>query len=308
MTVEREHECLVVGAYSRRMTLQLEHDGEVEARIKGKTLKPVCGDRVVAEPLPNEPEWLITDIRPRTNVLTRPATRGQREILAANLDCVVAMAANEPNPDWFVVDRYLAAAEIMHCEGIVVYNKSDIAKPTADDKRVLDEYTAIGYPVFQCSATTGENLNHLLEALGEKTAIVVGQSGVGKSSVINRLVQNGEQRTGHVSRVSGEGRHTTVNSVMLDLANGGAVIDSPGVRDYAPSIGNIQEVIRGFRDIRQCGESCRFTNCVHLREPNCSVKSAVQDGRISARRYESYKRLLNTSKKLAEKTAGAKTF
>lgn len=290
------------------MTLQLEHHGEIEARIKGKTIKPVCGDRVVAEPIPNEPDWLITEICPRKNELTRPDTRGRREILAANLDCVVAMAAIEPEPDWFIIDRYLAAAEIMECDGVVVLNKTDLAEPSAAAKQVLAEYTAIGYPVVQCSAESGKNLDQIREKIGGKIAIVVGQSGVGKSSVINKIIHEGDQRTGHLSQVSGEGRHTTVNSVMLDLTDGGAVIDSPGVRDFAPSIENNQDVAQGFRDIRQIGETCRFANCIHLREPNCSVKSAVADGRISERRYESYKRLINTSKKLAEKTGGTRAF
>ncbi|MGI9205561.1 MAG: ribosome small subunit-dependent GTPase A [Woeseiaceae bacterium] len=301
MTVEIEQQCLVVGAYSRRMTLQLKNQGEVEARIKGKKLKPVCGDRVMAEPIPNEPEWLITQIFPRTNELTRPDSRGRKDILAANVDCVVAMAAIEPEPDWYIVDRYLAAAEIMGASSIVVLNKTDLRPISNATISVLDDYLTCGIDVIQCSATTGSNIDTLVAAMKNKISIIVGQSGVGKSSVINRIVYDGAQRIGNISDSTGEGRHTTVNSVMLDLPDGGAVIDSPGVRDYAPSIENQQDVNRGFREIQHRSRDCRFANCVHLREPGCAVKSGVEAGDVSARRYESYKRLMNSSQRLSDK-------
>lgn len=301
MTVEIQQECLVVGAFSRRMNLQLDNHGEISARIKGKKLRPVCGDYVIAEPILNEPEWLIISICPRENELTRPDSRGRKEILAANLSCVVVMAAAEPKPDWFVVDRYLAAAEIMGAEGIVVFNKTDLQSSAEQAKPVLDEYAKVGYSVLMCSAKEGLNLDSLASALKEKTAIIVGQSGVGKSSVINHLISGADQRTGALSDSSGEGKHTTVNSVMLDLPNGGAVIDSPGVRDYAPTIDDARDVNHGFREIFELSQQCRFADCKHLREPNCAVKNAVECNDISERRYESYKRLMSSSKKLADK-------
>ena len=281
------------------MNLELENRGEISARIKGKKLRPVCGDYVIAEPIPNEPEWLITSICPRDNELTRPDSRGRKEVLAANLDCVVVMAAAEPKPDWFVVDRYLAAAEIMGAEGVVVFNKTDLEGPAEKAQPILEEYAHSGYRVLQCSAETGVNMEKLPAYLQGKTAIIVGQSGVGKSSVINYLILEADQRTGELSDSSGEGKHTTVNSVMWNLPDGGTVIDSPGVRDYAPVIDDIQNVDRGFREIFERSSQCRFANCKHLREPNCAVKEAVDNGEISGRRYESYRRLLSTSQKLA---------
>lgn len=301
VTVEIQQECLVIGTFSRRMNLLLENHGEISGRIKGKTLRPVCGDHVIAEPILNEPEWLITSICPRKNELTRPDSRGRKEILAANLDCIVVMAAAEPKPDWFVVDRYLAAAEIMGAEGIVVFNKTDLMKSPQQYQAELDEYASVGYAVLQCSAKEGANLDVLMTALKAKTAIIVGQSGVGKSSVINHLIAAADQRTGELSDSTGEGKHTTVNSVMLDLPDGGSVIDSPGVRDYAPIIDSIDDVNRGFREVHELSQQCRFANCKHLREPNCAVKDAADSGEISARRYESYKRLMSTSQKLADK-------
>jgi ribosome biogenesis GTPase / thiamine phosphate phosphatase len=301
VTDEFSQKCLVVGAFSRRMRLQLEDQRKISARIKGKTLRPVCGDHVTAGPIRNEPEWLISGICPRKNELARPNSRGRKEVLAANLDCIVVMAAAAPRPDWFVVDRYLAAAEIMDAEGIVVLNKTDLLDMSTPIETCLHEYSSIGHRVMKCSARTGANLGELTAALKGKTAIIVGQSGVGKSSVINQIVIDAELRTGSLSGSSGEGRHTTVTSVLLNLTNGGAVIDSPGVRDYAPTVENIPDINRGFREVSELSQYCRFADCRHLREPDCAVKSAVDDETMSARRYESYKRLMSSSKKLADK-------
>ena len=291
---------LVTAVFSRRLRLRLDDDREFDARIKGKTLKPVCGDRVQAHPISGEEDWLITGIADRTNELTRPDARGHKEVLAANLDCVVVMAAEEPVPDWFVVDRYLAAAENMPAGALVAYNKIDLVDAGRDLPDALAEYHRAGYDVITCSAESGDNLDSLAGDLTGRTSIIVGQSGVGKSTVINRMVGS-EQRTAGLSRKFAEGRHTTVSSIMLELPGGGFVVDSPGVRDYAPAIESADEAIRGFREINETGAQCRFTNCKHLREPDCAVKQAVETGAISPRRYESYKRLIALGNQLATK-------
>lgn len=296
-----QRDALVTGAFSQRMNLRLDDMTQVVARIKGKKLRPVCGDRVTANAIPNEPDWLITSISRRDNELTRPDRRGRTDVLAANIGTLVVVAAVAPKPDWYVVDRYLASAENMGASAIVVFNKIDLITSPTDEFSVLSEYERCDYPVLQCSAESGSNLDQLAALLIDQTAIIVGQSGVGKSSIINKLISDAAQKTATISASTGEGKHTTVNSVMLDLPNGGAVIDSPGVRDYAPAIETADEVIRGFREISNAGQDCRFGNCNHLREPDCAVKRAVDAGDISPRRYESFKRLMNLSKGLADK-------
>jgi len=289
---------LVVATYSRRMCLLLPDGRRVDARIKGKRIQPVCGDRVEAEPIADEPDWLITSVCARRNQLTRPNLRGKVEVLAANIDRLLVMAAPAPAPDWSIVDRYLCAAELIDASAAIVFNKTDLpADESVDD--VLDDYTRIGYLAVRCSAKTGQNIDAVAELLRDGVSIIVGQSGVGKSSLINGLLRDNRQRVAAISDKRGEGRHTTVNSAMLELPDGGAVIDSPGVRDYAPAL-HPREVVVGYREIATAGLDCRFANCRHLREPGCAVKDAVEKGAISTRRYDSYRHLLALTAKLTD--------
>lgn len=291
---------LVVATFGRRVELALPGGNRVSARIRGRKLKPVCADRVLAEPLPNEDDWLVTGIRPRENELARPDSRGRIEVLAANLSLVVVVAAALPRPDWFIVDRYLAAAEFMAARALVVWNKTDLAEAGASLLELAD-YEKIGYPVARTSAESAVGLDDLRACLAGETAVLVGQSGVGKSSLINRLLPSTPQRTAEVSGKTGDGRHTTVNSSLMALPAGGAVIDSPGVRDYAPAVDSPARVVVGFREIATAGVRCKYANCRHLREPGCAVKSAVDAGDISGRRYESYRRLLRLTEDFARK-------
>ena len=290
----------VIATYSRRMRLRFASGIEVDARIKGKRTKPVCGDRVIAESIANESDWLITEIAERENELTRPNMRGQVEVLAANLDYLVVVAAAEPKADWYIVDRYLCAAELMGIAAAVVFNKIDLDTNESSTAEELASYARIGYDVVRCSAKEGFGTADVGHLLKDRCAIIVGQSGVGKSSIINHLVGDATQRTSAISDKTGEGRHTTVNSVMIPLPGGGTVIDSPGVRDYAPALESSTVAARGFREITAAAQHCRFSNCRHLREPGCAVKAGVEDGTISARRYESYKRIVNLTEQLSD--------
>ena len=295
-----EQTATVIATYSRRMRLRLVGGKELDARIKGKRLKPVCGDRVRAEPIANESDWLITAIAERDNELTRPNMRGQVEVLAANLDYLIVVAAAEPKPDWYIVDRYLCAAELMGISAAVVFNKIDLDTDTRLTEKQLANYARLGYDVVQCSARKGAGIDEIARLLEGRCAIIVGQSGVGKSSIINDLVGDAMQRTSAVSDKTGEGRHTTVNSVMIPLPGGGSVIDSPGVRDYAPALESSTIAAKGFREITAAAQHCKFANCRHLREPGCAVKAGVKDETISARRYESYKRIVSLTEQLSD--------
>ncbi len=295
-----EQSATVIATYSRRMGIRLGNGEEATARIKGKRVRPVCGDRVVVEPIENETDWLITSISERSNELTRPNMRGQVEVLAANVDTLVVVASVAPLPDWYIVDRYLCAAELMGVDSLVVFNKTDLLAGHNIEIPELSEYRDVGIPVLECSAETGKGVRKIRKALAKQCAIVVGQSGVGKSSLINQLIDDAQQLTADTSSKTGEGRHTTVNSVMIPLQGGGSVIDSPGVRDYAPALSSPNDAALGFREIAKAADSCRFANCRHLREPGCAVKEGVEQETISYRRYESFKRVVNLTQKLTD--------
>ncbi len=300
MQTGEQQPALVVTTFGRRVEIELTSGDRVMARVKGKRLKVVCGDRVSATPIAGEQDYLVEDLLPRENVLSRPDSRGRVEVLAANVTMIVTVAAPAPRPDWFVVDRYLAAAELASARAVLVWNKTD-TESRADHADELQTFVDIGYTVIRTSTVSGEGIAELSSVLSGQTAIFAGQSGVGKSSLINRLLGDSNLRTAEISTKSGEGRHTTVNSAMLSLPTGGAVIDSPGVRDFAPAIEAPEQTVAGFREIEAAGQHCRYANCRHLREPGCAVKEAVESGRIAARRYESYKRLLRLTEQFSSR-------
>ena len=287
----------VIASYGKRGILQC--DGEqLPYMLKGRQLKPVCGDRVVWEDSGTPGEAVVTDILERDNELQRPDTRGKTETLGANLATLAVVVAAEPQPDFYIVDRFLCAAELMGAEPVVVWNKCDLAAAEPD---ALAVYGRLNYPVVRTSAEDGAGIAELEALLAEGFGMLVGQSGVGKSSLINRLVTAAEIPTGELSQATGEGRHTTTAAYAHQLRSGGMLIDSPGIRDFAPVIAESARIQSGFREIVARAGDCRFADCSHLREPDCAVQEAVADGSIDARRFESYRRLCNLTAQLADK-------
>ena len=287
----------VVAVFGRHVMIEDPANDRHSCRLSGRKLRPVCGDRVAWRRPLDDSDGLVTRIERRDTELARPSRKGEREVLAANISQVIVVTAPRPPPDPFLVDRYLAAAELMGASAVVGYNKADLeTEPAGLD---LKEFAAVCYPVIRFSARTGAGLDALRRQLAEGTSILVGHSGVGKSSIINALVPDADIRTADLSEATGEGRHTTTASVLHRLPDGGELIDSPGVRDYAPPPMDGREVQHAFREIAAVAGRCRFSDCLHLREPGCAVKDAVEGGRISARRYESYRRLVRLMEKLA---------
>lgn len=289
----------VCASWGRRFLLRAPEASTVltiQARTRGKKMRPVTGDTVLARPLPNETDWLIETINPRNNELVRPDSRGNREVLAANIDLMVVVICAAPAVDLFMVDRFLAGARLMSCDAALVWNKAD-RNPAPD---TLATYRDLGYPVLCTSAASTEGLNGLQQLLASRTSILVGQSGVGKSSLVNAMVGEAQQRTSQISSSNDEGRHTTVAAQLIDLPDSGSVIDSPGVRDYAPHIPSVHDVAYGFVEISETSQQCRFSDCLHRAEPHCAVKQAVEDGLIDSRRYQSFMRLAQLTRQLTQ--------
>lgn len=294
-----EFDAQVIAAYGRHLKVRNDDGQVLQARPFGRKLQPVCGDRVRCAADAAHDEIHITAILPRRSLLARATLRGDAEPVVANLSLLVAVMAPLPHPDLFIIDRYLCAASSAGLKAVVLVNKADLLSDDAathGDTRdaavaaLTHGFESAGYPVVGCSAESGAGLEALRQQLRGETSVFVGQSGVGKSSLIARLVPALAIATGELDR-DAEGRHTTTSSALYDLPEGGAVIDSPGVRDFAPAIAGLEARSLGFPEVDQLAVGCRFIDCQHLQEPGCAVRAAVDSSAFDARRYESYRRL-----------------
>ncbi len=287
---------LVVAAHGRRGQLALADGGRVPFMVRGRHLKVCCGDRVSYQAgagRADEPV-VVTGIELRDNELQRAAARGGLpETIVANVSHLIVVMAALPAPDLYLTDRYLCAARLMGATACIAWNKSDLAALPAAELAV---YESLACPVWEVSAATGAGIEALRAWIGTGTAVLVGQSGVGKSSLFNALVPGAEAITATISAASDEGRHTTTASVLHPLPGGGSLLDTPGVRDFVPAIPERAAISSGFIEIEEEGRQCRFRDCSHLRESFCAVQEAVAEGRIDPRRYESYRRLMNLTR------------
>jgi ribosome biogenesis GTPase len=288
----------VIIAHGRALRVRRDDGSECVAHAARRDLQVVCGDRVYCELDTRHDELRVVALAPRTGVLYRSNARGGSELIAANLTLLVAVLAPLPVPDFYIVDRYLCAAQSAGIDACIVFNKTELGTAAAD----LGELTALaalGYPCLQASAEALLGLDALRTQLAGHTAVLVGQSGVGKSSLLRALIPASDAAVGALIR-DDEGRHTTTTTRLYQLPGGGALIDSPGVRDFAPAIEHLLAPALGFLEIAARSAQCRFADCRHLREPQCAVRQAVEDGLLGARRYESYRRL----HRLAERLGG----
>jgi ribosome biogenesis GTPase len=232
-------------------------------------------------------EGLIECIEPRQHILSR-MSKGRQQILVANVDQLLIVAsAAEPNLKPNLIDRFLVEAERMRIEPIICINKVDLADP-ADLQPLAGVYGQMGYQVLLVSATTGLGISRLRGLIAGKESVVAGQSGVGKSSLLNAVEPELGLRVGQVSRENEKGKHTTTVARLIPLKIGGYVVDTPGIRQFQLWDIVPEEVAGYYRDIRPYVSLCRYPDCTHTHEANCAVKDAVADNRLDARRYESY--------------------
>jgi ribosome biogenesis GTPase / thiamine phosphate phosphatase len=238
----------------------------------------------------------VLQVLPRRTALYRSNARGAAEPVFANVTRLLVVIAPVPPPDPFVADRYIAAAESAGITATPVLNKAELGIDGLL-RAQLAVYAAAGYEYIAASAATGEGIDALLAACARQTAALVGQSGVGKSSLVHRLAPGAEVEIGGLMREE-EGRHTTTVSRLYPLAGGGRLIDSPGVRDFAPAVDRLEPRHLGFVEVARLAPGCRFLDCRHMREPGCAVRQGVESGMMDARRYESYRRLRRLAEEL----------
>jgi ribosome biogenesis GTPase len=291
-------DALVIATFGRHLLVRDAAARELKARPFGRGLVIVAGDNVLCRDDARNGETHVLELRPRRNALYRSNVRGGSEPIVSNLSQLLVVLAPNPKPELFVLDRYLAAATSGGISATLVLNKRELGIDS-DLQKELDVYQSIGYDWLACSTRSGEGMDEVLGICAGETSALVGQSGVGKSSLISRFVPKADIEVGELVREE-EGRHTTTASHLFDLPAGGSLIDSPGVRDFAPAIDRLDSGHLGFIEVARLSSECRFADCRHMREPACAVIAAVEAGSMHRRRYESYRRLRRLFEDLTE--------
>lgn len=285
-------------------TVKTDDGRIVESKVKGnfrlkgiRSTSPVAVGDYVDIIMNAEGTALISAIDDRKNYIIRKASNlsKQSQIIAANLDlALLIITIKQPETSTTFIDRFLAGAEAYRVPVVLVFNKTDLLN---DDERryqrqMIKLYETIGYQCVEISAETGMGITQLQTLLRQKVTLVSGNSGVGKSTLINAIIPHAEQRTAEISNAHGTGMHTTTFSEMIELAEGGYLIDTPGIKGFGTFDIEREELTSYFKEIFKFSKDCRFNNCTHTHEPGCAVIQAVENHYISASRYQSYLNML----------------
>lgn len=266
-------------------------------RIKDLDLKPTnplaVGDHVEFNEVAQDESPVIHAIADRKNYIIRKATKLSKQvhIIAANLDqAILITTIKHPNVKVGFINRFLVTAEAYSIPGIVVFNKVDLYDQAAMDtlQELLETYESVGYKCLVTSVETGENLDEFKALLKDKVSLLSGHSGVGKSSIINKVEPGLDLKTADISEFNEKGRHTTTFAEMFPLSEGGSIIDTPGIKSFGLFDFKQSDLGHYFPEMRDVMNNCGFNDCTHVNEPRCAVKQAVENGTISYSRYESY--------------------
>lgn len=285
-------------------TVKTDDGRIVECKVKGnfrlkgiRSTSPVAVGDYVDIIMNAEGTALISTIDDRKNYIIRKASNlsKQSQIIAANLDqALLIITIKQPETSTTFIDRFLAGAEAYRVPVVLVFNKTDLLD---DDERryqqqMVELYETIGYPGIEISAETGMGIDQLQTLLKQKVTLVSGNSGVGKSTLINAIIPHAKQRTAEISNAHGTGMHTTTFSEMIELAEGGYLIDTPGIKGFGTFDIEREELTSYFKEIFEFSKDCKFNNCTHTHEPGCAVIQAVENHYISVSRYQSYLNML----------------
>jgi ribosome biogenesis GTPase len=295
-------EGLVVVRYGANLAVE-DSRGRVHHCLTRQNIgHPVCGDRVVWQPT-GTGQGVVTAILQRRTLLSRPDFGGRDKPLAANLTQLVVIIAPRPEPSEYLIDQYLVAARLMEVEALIACNKIDLLDvgELSDLKERFSRYETIGYPVIWLSLRDARQPATLTPYLEGETSILVGQSGVGKSSLVKTLLPDREVQIGRLSKATGLGRHTTSATTCYRLPAGGHLIDSPGVRSFRLGVRDFRALERGFREFTPFVARCQFADCRHDQEPGCALKQAVRDGAVHSDRLANFRHMAERMLKDAER-------
>lgn len=288
-----EQDGLVIAHYGTQVAVESEPGNSQRCHLRANLEGLVTGDRVVW--CEGDPMGVVVAQRERHSVLSRPDPYGKLKPVAANIDQILLVIAPRPEPHANLIDRYLVAAEVVGIEPVILLNKMDLLAAEPALAQAMDDllaiYPTLGYRILRTSIRDG-GLDELQSALHERTSVFVGQSGVGKSSLVNALLPAADIRVGALSESTQKGTHTTTTALLLHLNCGGTLIDSPGIREFGLWHMSRAQVEQGFREFRPLLGTCKFRDCQHQHEPGCAILAGVESGVISERRLESYRRIV----------------
>lgn len=273
----------------------IEHTGTgliTRCHLRANLGEIVAGDRVIWQ-APEQGSGVVVAVQPRASEFCRPDSYGKLRLAAANITRALITIAPEPEAHANLIDRYLIAAENLGLDVVLLVNKADLVEQDHPLHALLDAYRALGYPVVLTSVHSGMGLEPLREVLSTGISIFVGQSGVGKSSLIQALLPDETIRIGKLSEQVRKGRHTTTYARLYHFPSGGDCIDSPGIREFGLWHMDANQIARGFREFQPFIDRCRFRNCSHLHEPGCELQAALAAGKISQPRYASYRQIVD---------------
>jgi ribosome biogenesis GTPase len=299
---------VVISRFGQHADIETAQGDILRCNIRRTIKSLVCGDEVFfrrAKVSDGDLAGVIETTEERRSQLTRPDFYDGVKVVAANIDQILMVSAVLPEFTPHIIDRYLVACEDMGIEPILLLNKVDLLDGESREyiEEVLDIYRALGYQVLLVSNKTGEGIDELKQKLAGKNNIFVGQSGVGKSTLVNTVLPNADILTQEVSENSGLGQHTTTVSRLHHLPSGGNLIDSPGIREFGLWHLEVERVTWCFKEFREFIGGCRFRDCKHLNDPGCLLVEAVNEGKISELRFDSYHRILES---MADGRAGAR--
>jgi ribosome biogenesis GTPase len=288
-----EQEGLVVAHYGTQVAVESETGNSQRCHLRANLEGLVTGDRVVW--CEGDPMGVVVAQQERHSVLSRPDPYGKLKPVAANIDQILLVIAPYPEPHANLIDRYLVAAEAVGIEPVILLNKMDLLESEpglkASLNKLLEIYPTLGYRVLRTSIKDS-GLDELHGALRERTSVFVGQSGVGKSSLVNVLLPEADIRVGALSENTQKGTHTTTTALLLHLNCGGTLIDSPGIREFGLWHMSKEQVEQGFREFLPLLGTCKFRDCQHEQEPGCAILQAAESGGVSERRLDSYRRIV----------------
>ena len=283
---DKEYQGIVITRYGQRQLVEDENGIVFQSVSRQNIGFSVAGDKILFQKTKHD-DAIVTAIYPRDNELKR-----QDKLIAANIDQLWLVVAIEPHYEFELIDRYLIMAENSNLPIGIIVNKIELSTTKSKTENDFLNYQSLGYDVHFLSVKKQTNLDFFKEQLVNKSHIFLGQSGVGKSSLINSLIPDLQLRVNEISTKSKLGKHTTTNTTIYHIPSGGDLIDSPGVREFQLDSLTELEIKSGFKEFRALSDACRFRDCRHINEPNCAVKESLDQGKINPNRYQSYLNIL----------------